>query len=120
MTLSEKQSIFTYNIAQLITFAYSKGYKLTFGEAFRTQEQEQIDYDKGLSKTLNSRHTMRLAVDFNLFLNDHLLFTPCDYQFLGEYWMSLNTDNIWGGDWNRNHDTLDETFHDPYHFEMKP
>ena len=38
---------------------------------------------------------------------------------LGEYWMLLHPDNVWGGDWNRN-GILDETFKDPYHFEIKP
>ncbi|MEH3539070.1 M15 family peptidase, partial [Enterobacter roggenkampii] len=35
MTLSEKQQLFTVLIADLIQWADSKGYRLTFGEAYR-------------------------------------------------------------------------------------
>jgi hypothetical protein len=128
MTLSEKQKIFTFNIAKLITEAYRQGYELTFGEVFRTPEQQKIYFDTGRSKTMNSRHLDRLAVDFNIFKDGVLLFNNpatrnAEIQSclpLGEYWISLNTDNVWGGDWDRDHTTLDETFKDPYHFEQKP
>ena len=120
MTLSEKQSVFTFNIASLIQFAYKNGFVLTFGEVFRTLEQQEIYFKSGRSKTMNSRHLQRLAVDFNLFKDGVLLNDAKIIQPLGEYWITLNTDNVWGGDWNRNHSTLDETFKDPYHFEMKP
>ncbi|MGK0668087.1 M15 family peptidase, partial [Serratia marcescens] len=39
MTLSEKQQLFTALIGQLITWAGDHGYRLTFGEAYRTPEQ---------------------------------------------------------------------------------
>ncbi|HDL6695871.1 TPA: M15 family peptidase, partial [Yersinia enterocolitica] len=39
MTLSEKQAVFTVMIAQLINWADEHGYRLTFGEAYRTPEQ---------------------------------------------------------------------------------
>lgn len=120
MTLSERQQLFTFNIHQLIEFAYKKGFKLTFGEVFRTEEQQRIYFNTGRSKTMNSRHLQRLAVDFNIFIDGKLINDPALIQPLGEFWMSLNTDNIWGGDWNRNHSILDETFKDPYHFEIKP
>lgn len=128
MTLSGKQKIFTFNIHKLIEFAFKNGYELTFGEVFRTLEQQTIYFKTGRSKTMNSRHLDRLAVDFNIFKNGALLFQNKETRNkeiqdclpLGEFWISLNTDNVWGGDWNRNHNTLDETFKDPYHFEMKP
>lgn len=128
MTLSEKQKIFTLNIARLIEFAVDKGYELTFGEVYRTPEQQKIYFDTGRSKTMNSRHLQRLAVDFNIFKNGNYLFQNTatksteiqDCLILGQYWTSLNADNVWGGDWDRDNNTLDETFKDPYHFEMKP
>jgi hypothetical protein len=134
MTLSEKQFKFTFNISLLITFAWQKGFALTFGEVYRTLEQQKIYFDSGRSKTMNSRHLQRLAVDFNIFKRDNAL-APWRMMFqdkalliadlqaaqvLGDYWMSLNTENVWGGDWDRDNDVLDETFRDPYHFEMKP
>ena len=72
------------------------------------------------SKTMDSRHIQRLAGDFNIFKNGVLINDAKTIQPLGDFWMTLNTDNVWGGDWNRNHNTIDETFKDPYHFEMKP
>lgn len=127
-TLSEKQAVFTYNISLLIQFAFKNGYTLTFGEVYRTLEQQTIYFNTGRSKTMNSRHLQRLAVDFNIFKLGVLQFqNPVTRQkeiqdalVLGEYWISLNTDNVWGGDWDRDHNTLDETFKDPYHFEVKP
>jgi hypothetical protein len=120
MTLSTKQKIFTLNISLLIQYAFKQGIELTFGEAYRTVEQQKLYFDTGRSKTMNSRHLQRLAVDFNVFIGGVLINEPAKIQPLGEFWMTLNTDNVWGGDWNRNHSVLDETFKDPYHFEMKP
>lgn len=120
MTLGEKQRLFVPNIGKLIDFANKNGFQLSFGEVFRTPEQQKIYFQTGKSKTMNSRHLDRLAVDFNVFKNGVLLNAPADYKPLGEFWMALHPDNVWGGDWNRNHSILDETFKDPYHFEMKP
>lgn len=129
--MREKQSLFVKNIFRFIQFAYGSGFELTFGEAWRSTDTQKIYVATGRSKTMNSRHIDRLAVDFNIFKDGRMLFPPGqtneDYiadlnvaKSLGEFWMTLNTANVWGGDWNRNHDVLDETFRDPYHFEMKP
>lgn len=120
MTLSEKQRIFTFNIHKLIEWAFKNGFELTFGEVYRTIEQQKIYFDTGRSKTMDSRHIQRLAVDFNIFISGILINDPIKIQPLGEFWITLNTDNVWGGDWDRNHSVLNETFKDPYHFEMKP
>jgi len=120
MTLSERQQVFTFNIHQLIEFAYKNGFTLTFGEVYRTQEQQKIYFDTGRSKTMNSRHLQRLAVDFNIFIDGVLINEPIKIQPLGNFWITLNLDNVWGGDWDRDGSVLDETFKDPYHFEMKP
>ena len=134
MTLSEKQQQFTFNIHLLIQEAFRLGFKLTFGEATRPIEQVWLNFygysitntngvlslvkKQPTSKTLNSKHVDRLAVDFNIFKDGILINDPKIIQPLGEYWMSLNTENTWGGDFNRNHSILDETFKDPYHFQM--
>lgn len=121
MKLSDKQKIFSLNIAKLIIFAYENGYTLTFGEAWRPQEMQQIYFDTGRSKTLNSRHTIRLGVDFNIFDKDgKLLNAPKDIKILGDYWENLHPENVWGGDWDRDDNLDEEKFKDPYHFEMKP
>jgi hypothetical protein len=101
MTLSEKQWRFTLMIALLIQYAQAKGYRLTFGEAYRTPEQAAANAKKG-SGIANSLHTQRLAVDFNLFVNDEYKTRTEDYQALGEYWESLG--GSWGGRFKSNPD----------------
>ncbi len=94
MTLSEKQQLFTVMVANLIHWAEERGYRLTFGEAFRTPEQAALNAKKG-SGISNSLHTQRLAVDFNLFVNGQYQTRTEDYLPLGEYWESLG--GSWGG-----------------------
>lgn len=120
MTLGEKQEVFLRNAAKLILWAFDRGYRIRGGELLRTKEQQEIYIKTGRSKTMNSRHLDKLAIDLNLIKDGKLSNDSKDYQPLGEYWMSLNPANVWGSDWNRNHSFLDERFLDPYHFEMRP
>lgn len=125
-TLSEKQRVFTLNIACLIVYAYDNGYELTFGEAYRTQSQILLNFfgfevikggvlgiklqkSKKTSKTLNSLHGSRLAVDFNLFIDDRYITDREKYRPLAEYWKSLHPKNRAGYDWGW----------DANHFEMQ-
>lgn len=101
MTLSEKQQLFTVMIGNLIHWAEEKGYRLTFGEAYRTPEQAALNAKKG-SGISNSLHTQRLAVDFNLFINGQYMTRTEDYQPLGEYWESIG--GSWGGRFKSNPD----------------
>ncbi|MEG0056775.1 M15 family metallopeptidase [Hafnia sp.] len=94
MTLSEKQQLFVSLIAQLIMWANDKGYRLTFGEAYRAPEQAKLNAKSGAG-IANSLHTQRLAVDFNLFVNGEYKTKTEDYLPLGEYWESLG--GAWGG-----------------------
>ncbi|WP_413502319.1 M15 family metallopeptidase [Serratia proteamaculans] len=94
MTLSEKQQLFTKLITQLILWADEKGYRLTFGEAYRTPEQAALNAKKG-SGISNSLHTKRLAVDLNLFINGKYQTNSAAYLPLGEFWESIG--GSWGG-----------------------
>jgi hypothetical protein len=136
MTLGEKQEIFLQNFARLILWGFEQGYHLRPGELLRTKDQQMLYFEgfnivkynmdlklipcKRKSKTMYSRHLEKLAGDLNRIVDGVLSNNPKDYQPLGEYWISLHSDNVWGSDWNKNHSFLDETFQDPYHFEMKP
>lgn len=111
MTLSQKQAVFTFNVHKLIEFTFKIGFTLTFGEVFRTPEQQKIYFDSGRSKTMNSMHLQRLAVDFNIFKDGVLLNDPKLIKELGDYWELLNTKNRWGGRFT--------TLSDPYHFEQQ-
>jgi hypothetical protein len=106
MELSSKQQRFTLLISRLIFWAYSKGYALTFGEAYRTPEQAALNAKKGTG-IANSLHTQRLAVDLNLFIKDldsgvfQYQSDSKAYKKLGDYWKTLDPACAWGGDFKR-------------------
>ena len=107
MSLSQKQQKFTVMIGQLIEWADKNGYGLTFGEAYRTPEQAQLNAKSG-KEIANSLHTQRLAVDFNLFINGQYQTDSAAYKPLGEFWESLG--GTWGGRFSRpdgNHFSLE-------------
>ena len=116
MQLSQHQRVFTKNIAKLILFAFDNGIELTFGEAYRTNEQQFIYVQTGKSKTMKSNHLKRLAVDFNFFIDGNLTYKWEHVKVVGDYWESLDPRNRWGGDWNKNN--LKDGFIDTPHFEM--
>ena len=116
MSLSEKQMLFTRNIADLIFFATEKGFGLTLGHAWRSPEEQERLVREGRSKTFKSQHLNRLAIDFNIFLNGGLCLDWSLIKPLGDYWESLHPSNRWGGDWNNNE--LKDGFIDTPHFEM--
>lgn len=92
MKLREKQSLFVILVADLINYAYTQGYELTFGDAYRYPD---CPYGR---KT--SLHKSRLAIDLNLFKGGKYLTTTEDHRPLGEYWESLHPLCSWGGRFN--------------------
>jgi hypothetical protein len=110
MTTSDKQWLFLQDVARLILYAEGLGVKLTGGELYRTKEQQAIYLEQGLSKTNNSNHLRRMAIDFNLFVDGNIQWNNCDeWKQLGYYWESLDEANRWGGNY--------KTFLDLPHFE---
>jgi hypothetical protein len=97
-TLGQKQRAFSKCIAKLILEAERLGYGVTFGEAWRTPEMAAIYAARG-DGIKDSVHTIRLAVDFNLFLGTVWLKNTEDHAKLGAYWKTLDPDARWGGDW---------------------
>ena len=108
MTLSEKQRKFTVMVGVLIRWADDRQYGLTFGHAWRDTETQRRLVEQKLSKTMQSKHCDRLAVDLNLFRDGIFLTKTEDYKLLGEFWKTLDPLNRWGGDWS---------FGDGNHFE---
>tara|TARA_R110001592_G_scaffold61875_1_gene189129 strand:- start:358 stop:747 length:390 start_codon:yes stop_codon:yes gene_type:complete len=126
MSLNKEQFEFTKDVASLIVYANLLGIDLTFGEAHRTNSQVLLNFfgykvvkggilgiklvkSKKLSKTLNSNHLKRLAVDFNFFINGKLTYDKHKLAELGQFWESLNPKNRWGGNF--------KSFTDTPHFE---
>lgn len=97
LSLREKQSLFVQLIAKLVDYAYEElGYELTYGEAWRTPEQALLNASKGIGSS-NSLHIDRLAVDFNLFVEDRYCPDSEAHRPLGEYWEGLHELCRWGG-----------------------
>lgn len=96
-TLGQKQRLFVKLLGRLIGWAYENGYELTEGEGYRTPEQAALNaqHHTGIA---NSLHTLRLAMDYNLFKDGAYLTKTEDYRPLGDYWKSLDPDACWGGD----------------------
>lgn len=99
MTLAEQQQKFCWLVMQLLQHIYASGMTCTFGEALRTPEQQKLYVDSGKSKTMNSKHLLKLAIDLNLFIDGKYRTDKESYQGIGSFWKSLDAGCIWGGDW---------------------
>jgi hypothetical protein len=100
-TLGQKQRRFTKMIAELILWAYSQGYEITVGDAYRDPRLHgELGIKKGYGHA-KSGHKQRLAMDLNLFKDidgdgdlDYLEKTEY-HRVLGEKWESMG--GSWGG-----------------------
>lgn len=118
--LGRKQRQFPYLLAELLHWGYQNGYQVTLGEAYRSDEQAEIN---ALGETRRSRladlvalqfpelatkirnntgsgirtslHGDRLAIDLNLFVNGTYQPLTEAYRPLGEKWEALG--GTWGG-----------------------
>lgn len=123
MTTSEKQRLFVNLYSQWLTWALSQGYELTFGEAYRSDEQAEINaigqsgrelvaatvqrLFPGLAVAIRNNgkangirrtaHGNKLALDQNLFINGVYQTTTEAWRPLGEKWESLHPLCRWGG-----------------------
>jgi peptidoglycan L-alanyl-D-glutamate endopeptidase CwlK len=116
MSLSKEQQLFSRDLTTLLVYIFSKGYEVTFGEVLRTQEMQDIYIKTGKSKTSNSMHLKKCAVDLNFFKDGVLIETPNE---IGKYWEGLSELNRWGGSWRGLIETKKSSFVDKPHFERK-
>lgn len=107
MSLVKEQAAFLLDVCALINFATDQGFLVTGGELYRTQEQQAIYLKTGKSKTMQSNHLRRLAIDLNFILNGELYYGE-KLKPVGEFWEKLHPKNRWGGNF---------TFVDQPHFE---
>lgn len=92
-----EQAQFLHDACKLIQFATAAGFVVTAGELFRTAEQQAIYYKTGRSKTMDSNHLKRLAIDLNFFKDGVLCYDMNALKVVGQYWESLDQKNRWGG-----------------------
>lgn len=109
MSLVAEQAAFLLDACKLIDYATSVGFQVTGGELFRTPDQQQIYVKTGRSKTLQSNHLRRLAIDLNFVRGGQLCYDKALLEPLGQFWESLHPKNRWGGHFS--------SFKDMPHFE---
>ena len=118
MTLFAEQDKFTHDVAKLLAQAWELGFTVTFGEVQRPIEMQKLYVQSGRSKTMDSQHIKRLAIDLNLFKENRVC-TRADILPLGLWWEQLDPVNRWGGSWRGLVDTGKSSFVDAPHFERQ-
>ena len=108
-TLSDIQAEFLLQVCKLVYYATELGFKVTGGELQRTPEQQAMYVKTGRSKTMESNHLRKCAIDLNFIRDGKLVYDQKLLQPLGDYWESLHPNNRWGGNW--------KSFKDMPHFE---
>ena len=119
MPLVAKQAAFLLDVCELIHFATKQGFIVTGGELTRPIEIQQLYVKSGRSKTMDSQHLKRLAIDLNFFRDGKLIQTREELKPLGDFWEGLNPKNRWGGNWRGLVDSGKSRFVDCPHFERQ-
>lgn len=89
-------------------------------EGLRSKAKQKRLFTQGASKTMNSRHLTGHAVDlvpYPLDWNNKHAFEQVAQAMLTAA-KELGIAIRWGGDWNMNGSSKDETFYDGLHFEL--
>lgn len=97
MSNVSEQAAFLLDVGKLVQKATELGFQVTAGELYRTPEQQQIYVKTGRSRTMNSLHLQRRAVDLNFFKDGKLTYDKATLAPLGAFWESLHPLNSWGG-----------------------
>ncbi len=103
LTLLEKQMHFSLMLSRLIHDLSLRGYSVTLGEAYRPLGVAAIYAEMG-EGIKNSLHTLRLAVDLNIFHDGVFLKEKADLVIPGQIWESYSNDLVecvWGGRFER-------------------
>jgi hypothetical protein len=90
MSLSTEQAAFLLDMCKLIQYATDQGFVVTGGELARTPEQQAIYFKTGRSKTMNSIHLKRCAIDLNFFKDGKIIWDKGILAPLGAYWETLH------------------------------
>ncbi len=106
MKLSDQQAIFTKNVVCLIYYLIDAlGWKVVIGEVWRREVTQKWLFKKGWTKTLNSDHRHKLAVDLFVWIEGIFLDNAKENKEVmksaGDYWKELHPKNYWGGDYKK-------------------
>lgn len=116
MGLRQEQMAFAGQVVLLLQKAAELGYEVTLGEVLRPIEMQALYVKQGKSKTMDSQHLKKLAIDLNLF-KDGVVCLASQIKPLGVYWESLSPHNRWGGSWRGAVEAGKSSFVDSPHFE---
>lgn len=116
--LIQAQHRFLQDAARLILKAADLGLVATAGELMRPQEMQELYVKTGRSKTMDSQHGKRLAIDLNIFVNGKLASRE-EIAPLGRWWETQNPKNRWGGSWRGLVELKKSSFIDAPHFERQ-
>lgn len=116
MSLGQDQELFCKHAVMLINQAWEMGYQVRLGEVLRPIEMQEIYVKTGRSKTMDSQHIKKLAIDLVL-LRDGLICTHEQIKPLGQWWQALDEKNRWGGSWRGLVESGKSHFVDAPHFE---
>ena len=97
MSAVSEQAAFLLDVGRLVLKATEMGFQVTAGELYRTPEQQAIYVKTGRSRTMNSLHLQRRAVDLNFFKAGKLVYDKDQIKPLADFWESLHPWNSWGG-----------------------
>lgn len=114
-TLGQHQEAFSRDVAKLLAKAWEGGYEVRFGEAERPLEMQKIYVQTGRSKTMESYHLKKCAIDLHFTKGGQLCY-PAE---LGKFWESLSPLNRWGGSWRGAIESGKSKFKDQPHFERR-
>lgn len=97
MSMVQEQAAFLLDTCKLIQFATDEGWTVTGGELARTPEQQAIYFKTGRSKTMDSIHLKRCAIDLMFFKDGKIVWDKAQLAPVGAFWESLHPKNRWGG-----------------------
>lgn len=100
MSLLEKQKLFSKFLARFLHDLHLRGYEVTMGETYRPPEMAEIYASQGKG-IKNSLHTLKLAVDLNIFYQGTYLKTVEELEIPGRLWKAYTcsiAQTCWGGD----------------------
>jgi len=114
MRLGQHQEAFSRDVCKLMLRGFELGYDLRGGEWMRSPEQQALYVQTGASKTMNSMHLKKCAVDLH-WVKDGAICYP---EELGRFWESLSPLNRYGGNFDKDWAKAD-SFKDAPHYERQ-